>query len=82
MVVPPKDGYGSKDLTAVHEAPKKNVPEEIKVGSQLHGKECHPAAGRRFPDIGAGMHRDMGKLRRFLDTQSRESQFDRVVIND
>jgi len=36
--VPPADGYGSKDLTAVQEVPKTNVPEAIKVGAQLQGK--------------------------------------------
>jgi FKBP-type peptidyl-prolyl cis-trans isomerase SlyD len=40
VIVPPADGYGAKDLTAVHEVPKKNVPEEIKVGMQLHGKDA------------------------------------------
>ena len=36
--VPPADGYGSKDLTAVQEVPKTNVPEAIQVGAQLQGK--------------------------------------------
>jgi FKBP-type peptidyl-prolyl cis-trans isomerase SlyD len=40
VVVPPEDGFGSKDLTAVQEVPKKNVPKEIKVGSQLNGKDA------------------------------------------
>ena len=40
VIVPPADGYGARDLTAVHEVPKKNVPEEIQVGTQLHGKDA------------------------------------------
>lgn len=40
VVVAPADGYGVKDLTAVHEVPKKNLPEEIKVGMRLHGKDA------------------------------------------
>lgn len=39
VVVTPADGYGSHDLTAVHEVPRRNVPENIKVGMQLHGKD-------------------------------------------
>src|SRR5262245_22035805 len=46
VVVPPEDGYGSKDLTAIHEVPKKNVPKEIKVGSQLNGKDASGKAVR------------------------------------
>ena len=40
VVVPPEDGYGSKDLTAVQEVPKTNVPEGIKVGAKLEGKDA------------------------------------------
>ena len=40
VVVPPKDGYGSKDLTAVKEVPKTKVPQGITVGSQLQGKDA------------------------------------------
>jgi uracil-DNA glycosylase len=32
--------------------------------------QCHPAAGRRFPDIRLSMRRDMAKLKRFLETPS------------
>lgn len=39
VIVTPTEGYGSHDLTAVHEVPKRNVPENIKVGMQLHGKD-------------------------------------------
>ena len=46
VVVPPEDGYGSKDLTAVQEVPKTNVPEGIKVGAQLEGKDARGKAVR------------------------------------
>src|SRR5262249_21127747 len=48
VVVPPEDGYGSKDLTKVREVPKKNVPEQVKVGMQLHGKD---ASGKAIEPI-------------------------------
>jgi len=46
VVVPPEDGFGSKDLTAVQEVPKNNVPEGIKVGAQLQGKDVSGKAVR------------------------------------
>lgn len=39
VIVTPADGYGARDLIAIHEVPKKNVPKDIKVGMQLHGKD-------------------------------------------
>jgi FKBP-type peptidyl-prolyl cis-trans isomerase SlyD len=38
-VVTPREGYGDRDSNAVHEVPKDKVPQEIKVGAQLHGKD-------------------------------------------
>lgn len=38
VIVPPESGYGAPDPEAFQEVPKENVPGEIKVGSQLHGK--------------------------------------------
>lgn len=32
--------------------------------------QYHPAAGRRFPDIGLSMRRDMAELKQFLETRS------------
>jgi len=40
VVVPPEDAYGSKDLSKVREVPKTNVPEQVKVGMQLQGKDA------------------------------------------
>jgi len=40
VIVAPADGYGAKDLTAFHEVPKNKVPEDIKVGTQLNGKDA------------------------------------------
>lgn len=48
VVVSPEDGYGSKDPTAVQEVPKKNVPEGIKVGAQLHAKDASGKAVQPF----------------------------------
>jgi FKBP-type peptidyl-prolyl cis-trans isomerase 2 len=38
-VVPPTDGYGDSDPNAFAEVPKDKLPQEIKVGTQLHGKD-------------------------------------------
>jgi FKBP-type peptidyl-prolyl cis-trans isomerase SlyD len=40
VIVTPADGYGSRDLTALHELPKHKVPEGIKIGTQLRGKDA------------------------------------------
>src|SRR5262245_7181975 len=48
VVVPPEEGYGSKDLTKVREVPKKNVPEQLTVGMQLKGKD---ASGKTIEPI-------------------------------
>jgi FKBP-type peptidyl-prolyl cis-trans isomerase SlyD len=39
VIVTPADGYGVRDLTALHELPKQKVPEDIKVGMKLRGKD-------------------------------------------
>jgi len=39
VIVTPEDGYGVRDLTALHELPKQKVPEDIKVGMKLRGKD-------------------------------------------
>src|SRR5215831_13870534 len=46
VVVPPDVGFGSTDLTAVREVPKNNLPEGIRVGSQLNGKDANGKALR------------------------------------
>ncbi|HKO31068.1 MAG TPA: peptidylprolyl isomerase [Nitrospiraceae bacterium] len=48
VIVTPADGYGIRDLTAIHELPKNKVPEDIKVGTQLRGKD---AGGRVIQPI-------------------------------
>ncbi|HEU4682883.1 MAG TPA: peptidylprolyl isomerase [Nitrospira sp.] len=40
-VVPPGEGYGDPDPNAFQEVPKANVPREISVGTQLHGKDAN-----------------------------------------
>jgi FKBP-type peptidyl-prolyl cis-trans isomerase 2 len=40
VVVTPAEGYGTRDLTTLYELPKMKVPEDIKVGTQLHGKDA------------------------------------------
>jgi FKBP-type peptidyl-prolyl cis-trans isomerase 2 len=47
-IVPPTQGYGNPDPNAIHEVPKEKVPQEIKVGTQLHGKD---ASGREIRPI-------------------------------
>jgi FKBP-type peptidyl-prolyl cis-trans isomerase 2 len=47
-IVPPTQGYGNPDPSAIHEVPKEKVPQEIKVGTQLHGKD---ASGREIRPI-------------------------------
>jgi uracil-DNA glycosylase len=60
--------------------PIKQVLHDQGILDALHGQirrkngrayqlQYHPAAGRRFPPIGAAMRHDMAKLQRFLDTQ-------------
>ncbi len=40
-VVPPTDGYGDTDPNAFAEVPKDKLPQEIEVGTQLHGKDAN-----------------------------------------
>ncbi len=47
-VVPPVEGYGDPDPGAFHEMPKENLPQEIRVGTQLHGKDI---SGREIRPI-------------------------------
>ena len=39
VIVTPENGYGVRGLTALHELPKQKVPEDIKVGMKLRGKD-------------------------------------------
>ncbi len=47
-VVPPAEGYGERDPNAIHEVPKDQLPQDIAVGTQLHGKD---ASGRDIQPI-------------------------------
>jgi len=47
-IVPPTEGYGDPDPSAFHEVPKEKLPQEIQVGTQLHGKD---ASGREIRPI-------------------------------
>lgn len=47
-IVPPTAGYGDRDPNALHEIPKEKVPKDVKVGTQLHGKD---ASGREIKPI-------------------------------
>src|SRR5215471_2459621 len=40
VILTPADGYGARDLTKLHEVPKQKLPEDIKVGMKLHGKDA------------------------------------------
>jgi FKBP-type peptidyl-prolyl cis-trans isomerase SlyD len=48
VVVAPSDGYGDRDPNALQEVPKQNVPQDIKVGTLLQGKDT---AGREVRPI-------------------------------
>jgi len=39
VVVEPPDGYGNVNPDAVQEIPKEKVPQDIRVGTQLRGKD-------------------------------------------
>lgn len=39
VTVAPGDGYGERDPSAFQELPKDKVPETVKVGTQLEGKD-------------------------------------------
>lgn len=47
-ILAPADGYGTINPSAFQEVPKEKVPKEIKVGTQLHGKD---AKGRTIQPI-------------------------------
>ena len=39
VVVKPPDGYGDVNPQAIQEIPKEKMPQDIKIGTQLHGKD-------------------------------------------
>ena len=48
VVVAPSEGYGDRNPNALQEVPKEKVPQDIKVGTQLQGKDT---AGREVRPI-------------------------------
>ncbi|HEY7532919.1 MAG TPA: peptidylprolyl isomerase [Nitrospiraceae bacterium] len=40
-VVPPTEGYGESDPNSFAELPKDKLPQEIQIGTQLHGKDAN-----------------------------------------
>ena len=48
VILAPADGYGTINPSAFQEVPKGKVPQDIKVGTQLHGKD---AKGRTIEPI-------------------------------
>lgn len=54
-VVSPQEGYGDPDPNAFHEIPKNKVPEEARVGTQLHGKD---SSGREIRPIVSAIKED------------------------
>ena len=48
VVVAPLEGYGDRNPSALQEVPKQKVPQDIKVGTQLQGKDT---AGREVRPI-------------------------------
>lgn len=41
VTVAAADAYGARDPEAYQEVPKEKVPQDIKVGAQLHGKDAN-----------------------------------------
>lgn len=48
VILGPADGYGTINPNAFQEVPKEKVPKDIKIGTQLHGKD---AKGRTIQPI-------------------------------
>ena len=48
VVVAPSEGYGDRNPNALQEVPKEKVPQDIKIGTQLQGKDT---AGREVRPI-------------------------------
>jgi len=77
-VVSPQEGYGDPDPDAFHEIPKDKVPQEAKVGTQLHGKD---ASGREIRPIVSAIKDDTVLLDFNHPLAGKTLYFDLKVLN-
>ncbi len=77
-VVSPREGYGDPDPSAFHEVPKDNVPQEISVGTQLHGKDAN---GREIRPVVSAIKDDTVLLDFNHPLAGKTLYFDLKVVN-
>jgi FKBP-type peptidyl-prolyl cis-trans isomerase 2 len=77
-VVPPAEGYGDPDPNAFHEMPKDKLPQEIQVGTQLHGKD---ASGREIRPIVSAINDETVLLDFNHPLAGKTLYFDLRVVN-
>jgi FKBP-type peptidyl-prolyl cis-trans isomerase 2 len=77
-VVPPVEGYGDPDPGAFHEMPKENLPQEIQVGTQLHGKDT---SGREIRPIVSAIKDETVLLDFNHPLAGKTPYFDLKVVN-
>lgn len=77
-VVPPTAGYGERDPNALHEISKEKVPENITVGTQLHGKDAN---GRDVRPIVSAINEDTVLLDFNHPLAGKTLYFDLKVVN-
>lgn len=78
VVVAPSEGYGDRNPNALQEVPKKNVPQDIKVGTQLQGKDT---AGREVRPIVTEIKEDTVLLDFNHPLAGKTLFFDLKVVN-
>lgn len=77
-VVPPAEGYGEADPNSFAEVPKDKLPQEIQVGTQLHGKD---GSGREIRPIVSAIKDDTVLLDFNHPLAGRTLYFDLRVVN-
>jgi FKBP-type peptidyl-prolyl cis-trans isomerase 2 len=77
-IVPPTEGYGDPDPNSFHEVPKDNLPREIQVGTQLHGKD---ATGREIRPIVSAIKEETVLLDFNHPLAGKTLYFDLKVVN-
>ncbi|HJR76991.1 MAG TPA: peptidylprolyl isomerase [Nitrospiraceae bacterium] len=78
VVVAPPDGYGERNPNAFHEVPKERVPQDVRVGTQLHGKDT---AGREVQPVVAEIKQDTVLLDFNHPLAGKTLFFDLKVVN-
>ena len=77
-VVSAQEGYGDPDPNAFHEIPKNKIPQEAKVGTQLHGKD---ASGNEIRPIVSAIKEDTVLLDFNHPLAGKTLYFDLKVLN-